>query len=66
MATGRPDYSDDASFVVSPREIKGSVNTGNIDSDGLNYCKVKLKFFARSDADAGDVTWITRVSYQYV
>lgn len=47
------------------RRINGSANTANIDTDKVNYAAIKLKLYAKPTAGAGQVDWLTRISYQY-
>lgn len=46
--------------------ISGAVNSGNKATDKANYADIKLRLHALPTALAGQIEWLTRVSYQYV
>lgn len=48
------------------RTIAGEANSGDSSVDKRNFSAIKLKLYAKPTATAGQVSWITRVSYQYV
>lgn len=61
-------YNDPQAVVASngaKRTIAGASNSGSL-SDTSNFAQIKLKLFAKPTATAGQVAWITRVSYQYI
>lgn len=47
------------------RTISGAVNNGSASADTSNFAAIRLKLFAKPTATAGQVSWLTRVSYQY-
>ena len=47
------------------RKISGAANTANKNVDKVNYAKIKLKLYAKPAAGAGQIDWLTRISYQY-
>lgn len=47
------------------RTISGVANSANSSTDKANYSAVKLKLAAKPNAGAGQVDWLTRISYQY-
>jgi hypothetical protein len=44
--------------------ISGAINDGLI-ADSANYSKIKMRLVVNPDAQAGQVEWYTRVSYNY-
>jgi len=44
--------------------ISGAVNDGLI-ADSTNYSKIKMRLVVNPDAQAGQVEWYTRISYNY-
>lgn len=47
------------------RTLSGTANTADLETDIENYSKIKLKLYAKPDAGAGEIQWITRITYQY-
>ena len=52
--------------TIAAGRISGLRNSGDATQSLLNYAKVKLKLVAKPTASAGQIWWLTRISYKYV
>ena len=46
--------------------ISGAANTADVNTDKANYARIRLRLFVKPTAVAGQVQWITRITYNYV
>lgn len=66
-ATPKPINAAASTFTPTANggKISGATNNGDPTAAATNYAAVQLRLTAKSNADAGTIKWITRVSYQY-
>lgn len=64
-AVGGADVTPVIAAGGAVQVISGASNSASAVTDKANYAKLKLRLKADSLATAGEIEWLTRISYQY-